>query len=140
MAAWEDRRVSRVCCAVRRDLTKRYTLADAARLAGLEAVYFSKLFRKATGETFSSWSARVRVEEAKSLLSIVDMSITAIAVSVGYTDVTTFERAFRKIERVSPRRFRTQEFGKAEERQETPNSRQETPKTRQGTPRPSSPR
>jgi transcriptional regulator GlxA family with amidase domain len=106
MVGCEDRRVSRVVDAMARDLTIRHSLADAAVLAGLEAAYFSKVFRRTKGVTFAEWNARIRVEEAKSLLRIVDMSITAVAVSVGYQDVTTFERVFRRLEKVSPGTYR----------------------------------
>jgi AraC-like DNA-binding protein len=107
MAACGDRRIQRVLDAVARDLTKRWTLADAAAIAGLESVYFSKLFRKTMGVTFPEWTARIRVAQAKNLLRILDMSITAIAGSVGYTDITTFDRAFRRREQMSPRQYRT---------------------------------
>ena len=102
----QDRRIDRVIPVVTSDLTKRRTLADAAEIAGLEPAYFSRLFRRSTGLTFTYWNARIRVEEAKTLLLIADMSITAIAVNVGYTDVTTFERAFRRVEEVCPRDYR----------------------------------
>lgn len=106
VAACEDRRITRVLRLVAHDLTRRHTLRDAAKVAGLEPAYFSRVFQRTTGLTFSEWSARVRVEEAKSMLRVLDASITSIAVSVGYTDVTTFERVFRRIERVTPRQYR----------------------------------
>jgi two-component system response regulator YesN len=106
MSVCEDRRVERVVRAVEGNLTKRQTLTDAAGVAGLRPAYFSKLFRRVTGETFVEWNARIRVTEAKKLLRILDLSVTAIAISVGYADVTTFERAFRKLEHRSPRQYR----------------------------------
>jgi AraC-like DNA-binding protein len=106
MSVCEDRRVERVVRAVEGDLMKRQTLTDAAGVAGLRPAYFSKLFRRVTGETFVEWNARIRVTEAKKLLRILDLSVTAIAISVGYADVTTFERAFRKLEHRSPRQYR----------------------------------
>jgi AraC-like DNA-binding protein len=108
MADCQDRRVTRVVRMVTKDLTRRHTLASAAAVAGLDQAYFSKLFRRTTGQTFVQWNARVRVAEAKVQLLIVDLSITAIAISVGYADVTTFERAFHRIERMSPRAYRAQ--------------------------------
>jgi two-component system, response regulator YesN len=89
-----------------RDYSKRWTLTDAAQIAGLEATYFSKLFHQTTGRTFLEWSSKVRVEEAKRFLRASDLSITAVAASVGYSDLTTFERAFRRVEHVSPAQYR----------------------------------
>lgn len=104
--ACKDRRVARVLRYVAEDLTRRPTLADASRIAGLEATYLSKLFRAAVGVSYAEWSTRLRVDHARLLMEIADLSITAIAAAVGYADVTTFERAFRRIEGKCPREHR----------------------------------
>lgn len=123
-----DRRIKRVLLLVKKDLTKRWTLSAAAEIAGLEAAYFSRLFRKTTGQTFSEWNARIRMEEAKAQLRIVDLSVTAIAASVGYEDLTTFERVFRRSQHLCPRQYRAQELRRFAERQETPIRGQEVPR------------
>ena len=91
---------------VTQDLTKRPTCAAAARIAGLERAYFSKRFAIVMRVSFTEWSARIRVDEAKRLLLAIDLSITAIGASVGYEDVTTFERVFRRLEGICPREHR----------------------------------
>jgi AraC-like DNA-binding protein len=101
-----DRRVARVLRLVAQDLSKRVTLRQAASAAGLQPAYFSRRFRAMTGMCFAQWSTRLRIEEAKTLLGIIDLSITAVAAAVGYSDVTTFDRAFRRVERMRPRQFR----------------------------------
>ena len=119
-----DRRVARVLRFVLQDLTKRATCASAARVAGLERAYFSKRFASVMQVSFTEWNARVRVGEAKRLLRAIDLSITAVAASVGYEDVTTFERAFKRIEGICPRGYRRRITRAAET--ETPNA--ETPR------------
>jgi len=104
--ACSDRRVARVLRYVSGDLTRRPTLAEVSRVAGLEATYFSKRFRSIVGMPYAEWSTRLRVHHATELLEIADLSITAIAAAVGYMDVTTFERAFRRIESRCPREHR----------------------------------
>jgi transcriptional regulator GlxA family with amidase domain len=104
--ACSDRRIGRVLCAVGQDLTMRPTLTEAAKIAGLAPTYFSKCFRKRVGITFVEWSSRLRVNEAKALLKIADLSVTAVAAAVGYADVTTFERVFRRFELTCPREYR----------------------------------
>jgi transcriptional regulator GlxA family with amidase domain len=104
--ACNDRRVTRVLRHVMQDLTRRATCASAARIAGLERAYFSKLFRNVMSVTFTEWNAYVRVDEAKRLLCELDLSITAVSASVGYDDVTTFERVFKRVEGVCPREHR----------------------------------
>ena len=58
------------------------------------------------GLSFAAWNARTRVEEAKRLLEIDDLSITAVAMAVGYRDVTTFERTFWRCEQLCPREYK----------------------------------
>ncbi len=106
MAGCEDRRVARVVRVVKEDLSKRVSRDAAARIAHLEPAYFSRCFRKSMGVSFTAWNRSIRIERAKDLLAIVDMSVTAVASSVGYSDVTTFERCFRSQVGTAPRQFR----------------------------------
>jgi AraC-like DNA-binding protein len=105
-SACSDRRVARVLRYLAEDLTRRPNLADVSRIAGLEPTYFSKRFRTIVGIPYAEWSRRLRVNHARQLLAIADLSITAIAAAVGYMDVTTFERAFRRVEGTCPRAYR----------------------------------
>jgi AraC-like DNA-binding protein len=117
----QDRRVTRVFDLVCRDLSKRLTQAEAASAAGLRPAYFSKRFQEITGQTFSAWNARIRVDRAKELLMLIDLPITAVAASVGYDDLTTFARVFRKYEGVCPREFRTKRLRNSSQREAGPN-------------------
>lgn len=101
-----DRRILRAMQHVMRDLTTRPPIAELAGLVGLERTYFSRHFQLATGISFSTWSRHVRAERAKDLLANTDFPVTAVAIAVGYSDVTTFERNFRKCFKVSPRQCR----------------------------------
>ncbi len=120
-----DRRVARVLRYVVRDLTQRATCAGAARIAGLDRAYFSKRFRSVMRMSFTEWNARVRVDEAKRLLRAIDLSITAVGASVGYDDVTTFERVFKRLEGICPRQHRRRLAHAAARR--TPNAETATP-------------
>jgi transcriptional regulator GlxA family with amidase domain len=121
-----DRRVARVLRHVMQDLTRRATCASAARVAGLERAYFSKLFRSVMSASFTEWNACVRVEEAKRLLRALDLSITAVGASVGYDDVTTFERVFKRVEGVSPREHRRRVAARSTRNAETATPNAET--------------
>jgi transcriptional regulator GlxA family with amidase domain len=106
MAVCEDRRVARVVRIVMEDLSQRLSRDDAARIANLEPAYFSRHFRKTIGASFTAWNRNIRIDRAKVLLAIVDMSVTEVASAVGYNDVTTFERCFRCEIGITPRQFR----------------------------------
>jgi AraC-like DNA-binding protein len=101
-----DLRIERLTRYVLANLSERLTLARAAEVAGLERTYFSRFFHSAAGCTFSAWNRAIRMEKAKVLLLRKGPSILSIAITVGYTDITTFERAFKKYAGISPRTYR----------------------------------
>jgi len=82
------------------------SLARAAQICGLERTYFCRFFRARVGMSFSEWSRRIRIERAKALLRGEHRSVLAVALAVGYKDITTFERNFRRCERLTPAEYR----------------------------------
>lgn len=72
------------------------TLSTAAEIAGMERKYFSTFFHRRVGIVFRFWLMWFRIQEAMRLLESENNSITQIAFNVGFTDLRTFERAFRR--------------------------------------------
>lgn len=99
-------RLARVRDFVQRSYAEDITLRRAARVAGLEQKYFSSYFRSKTGICFSHWLAQVRVEHAIELMRSQDHSITEIAYAVGFRDLRTFERAFKRHTGQTPLSFK----------------------------------
>jgi AraC-like DNA-binding protein/ligand-binding sensor protein len=81
-------------------------LDKIARAMGVSTFYFCKIFRKATGLTFTDYLGRVRVERAKNLLLNPHLRISEIAYTVGFQSLTHFNRIFRKIAGEAPTAFR----------------------------------
>lgn len=67
---------------------------------------FNRRFKQATGLTFLSYVQAVRMEKAKYLLKITPDPIEAIALRVGYEDITFFRRLFKREVGVSPMNYR----------------------------------
>lgn len=97
------------------DRIKRYTeehyqeeipLPCAAEVAGMEATYFSAFFRKKIGIRYTDWLACLRVAHAIRLLKSRDQPIAEIAQAVGFNDLRTFERAFKRVTHTTARRFK----------------------------------
>ncbi len=91
---------------VDRHLEDDISLSKAAGIAGLEGKYFSTFFRQKTGIRFRDWIARRRVERAAQMISKQDSSITRTALAVGFHDLRTFERAFKKWMGTTPRAYK----------------------------------
>lgn len=86
------------------------SLSDTARHAGLSPAYFSTRFRQTAGVTYTQYLNSIRVDEAKRLLIDTDGRISDIASSVGYSNVTHFNRVFLGIVGMSPSMFRAFHF------------------------------
>ncbi len=68
--------------------------------------YFSKLFHEETGETFSKYVARLRIEKAKQLLKNSTLKIYEITLQVGYNDFRHFIKTFKQMEGITPAQYR----------------------------------
>ncbi len=111
---------------VEKNLKDEISLENAARQAGLERTYFSAYFHKTIGVRFHTWLRLVRIHEALQILRSTDHSISELAADVGYQDLTTFERAFRRTTGCTPSSVR---------KAFAPESSQQLPITRQFSPR-----
>lgn len=88
-------------------LHENITLSSVAGQLFLSPAYLSRLFREKTGETFSAFLSRCRIEHAKLLLSTTDLSIAEVASSIGYREANSFSRFFKTVSGMSPTGYRT---------------------------------
>jgi len=72
----------------------------------MSEVYLSQFFKEQSGETFSSYLERIRMEKAVELLLTSEQSIQVIAEKVGYSTSNTFGRAFKRIYGMSALSYR----------------------------------
>jgi transcriptional regulator GlxA family with amidase domain len=86
------------------------SLAALATVAGLERRTLLRRFASATGMTPIEYCRRVRIARARELLEGGDTSQKEIARSLGYKDVASFARAFRKTIGSAPGAYR-KKFG-----------------------------
>jgi AraC-like DNA-binding protein/ligand-binding sensor protein len=82
------------------------SLEEIAKAMHVSTFYFCKMFKKATGLTFTDYLGRVRVEKAKTLLSNPHLRVSEIAYTVGFQSLTHFNRVFHNLTGESPTHFR----------------------------------
>lgn len=83
------------------------TLARLAHHAGVSPSHMGYLFRTGIGMPFKMLLGHIRIQKARELLADDPASnVTEIAMRVGYSDLSHFERRFRRIVGQSPREFR----------------------------------
>ncbi len=85
---------------------KPLTLSEVAANLFLTPSYFSKMFAKSTGYTFSEYVTSVRLEHAKRLLTETTLPIAVIAFRCGFTTFSSFSRQFRKCCGCTPTAYR----------------------------------
>lgn len=98
--------VARALAFVALRYTDHVSLHDAADYACVSPAYLSTSFRRYCGCTFVGYLRRYRMEVAKRLLESGDLPIDEVAVQVGICDVAYFNKLFKRVERITPGRFR----------------------------------
>lgn len=98
--------VQKVIVQINADLSADLSLKTLAHIQSLNASYLSDLFRQETGETLTNYVNRMRIEQAKSLLSSTKLQIQTIAQHCGILDVNYFSKLFKKHVGMSPMEWR----------------------------------
>ncbi len=81
-----------------------YDFERAAKFMNMNPTYFSRLFHKLTGITFSQYLNYVRCERAVSMLNEnADLTVTEISSRCGFMTIRNFNRTFKSITGYSPK-------------------------------------
>lgn len=81
-------------------------LTDLAQKFHMNEYYLSKAFKQEIGENFLEYLHRVRIEKSKSILKCSDASVCKASQMVGYQNVQTFIRIFKKLEGITPGQYK----------------------------------
>jgi transcriptional regulator GlxA family with amidase domain len=82
---------------------------DVRRLAahaGYSRFHFIRAFRAAYGETPARYVARRRMEHARDLLPLANLTVREVAELVGFTSLAAFSRRFKAHAGVAPSEYR----------------------------------
>jgi AraC-like DNA-binding protein len=90
----EDQVVSRAKKYISERFQERITLDEAAQAVNASTRHFCKVFKQATGITFTDYLARTRVEKAKHLLQNPHLRVSEIAFETGFDSISQFNRSF----------------------------------------------
>lgn len=81
-------------------------ISDVAATCSLSRSYFSRAFKKSTGLSPQQWVIHVRIEKARILLQMSDLSLTEIGLECGFSDQSHFTKTFSKNFGVPPKHWR----------------------------------
>ena len=88
-------------------------LEQLANIFGYNSAYLGKVFHQYTGENFNNYLDRIRITEAKRLLSLDEYKVYEVAEMVGYTNINYFHNKFKKYVGISPLSFKRRSKGGA---------------------------
>ena len=95
--SWMDRHFAEEC-----------SLTGLAKMACLAPTYFAARFRQVIGVAPMTYVRDRRLEQARLLLERTNHPVKVVAWSVGYANVSHFDRAFRRATGLTPAAFRSQ--------------------------------
>lgn len=82
------------------------SLSEIAAAVHCSVSTVSHLFRERSGAGVSAYIEKLRMQEAAALLRGSDMTVTAIALAVGFEDPNYFSAVFRRRFGMSPQKYR----------------------------------
>ncbi len=85
---------------------ERISLTDVAAAVNISSGHLTTVVRRKTGRPVLEWITERRMAQARRLLTETNLSITAVAHSVGYSDPAYLVRTFRNAHGTTPLRWR----------------------------------
>ena len=93
--------------------TENLSVPQIASHVSVNPVYLNKLFKLSMGKTISDYLNCTRVEASKELLLAPEATVASVSTGLGYNDVRSFIRFFKKYTGLTPKDFRQQNLPEA---------------------------
>ncbi|MGX8704982.1 MAG: helix-turn-helix domain-containing protein [bacterium] len=100
------RLMAEACLYISENCAKPLSLAEIAARIGISKSHFAHLFKAYTNMTFVDFLTAERIKMAESLFPNPKLHIIDIAFESGFSSISSFNRAFRRIKGCSPTEFR----------------------------------
>ena len=87
-------------------LSQPILVTDVAEHVNLSSEYFTRLFKKETGQNIKDYIIQAKIEAEKDLLVRSDIPVSLIAMEMGYDNFSHFTQIFKKICGTTPSDYR----------------------------------
>lgn len=109
IAALRDKRLAKALSAVHEHPGQAWTIDNAAQQASMSRSGFARKFRELLGTSFFDYLTRLRMRNARKLLTTTNLSVAMIGERVGYQSDLSFVKAFKKLHGETPRAYRSKQ-------------------------------
>jgi AraC family transcriptional regulator len=91
---------------IEENLGEDLAIATLAAQIPMSQFHFARAFKTATGESPHRYIMQRRIERAKILLSVAQLTVAEVAYQVGFSNQSHFTAQFRKAVGITPKQFR----------------------------------
>lgn len=99
-------KLKKVLSYIRENYEKQITLQSMAQKANMSQKYFCSFFKEMTSKTPMEYLILYRIECSARKLKSTDMSVTEVALSCGFNDLSYFIKTFKKTKGCTPAKFK----------------------------------
>jgi len=97
--------ITRLIAFIEDNIDRSIGLDELAALVNVDRFHFTRLFKRATGMTTSSFVEQRRIQRAQSLILETNLPLSEIALMVGFADQSHFTRRFHRHVGTTPGAF-----------------------------------
>ena len=94
-----------------RSLGRRVSQEEVSDYLHLNPSYFSRLYKKETGETFMEFTTRTKMEKAKELIDQTSSTVEELAEKLGYENKSYFLKCFKAFTGFTPSEYARKQRG-----------------------------
>lgn len=87
---------------IEQNIEQPHTIKELSRKVAMNECYLKKGFKALAGKTIHEYQQELRIAQAKVLLKKDGMSVTDVANTLGYSSISHFSTAFKKITGMKP--------------------------------------
>ncbi|CAI3402158.1 AraC family transcriptional regulator [Enterococcus cecorum] len=88
------------------NFSSQISLDQLTEIFYINKYYLTRIYKETYQQTINQTLTQLRITKAKELLRYSKLSMVEIAVSCGFQDASYFSKVFKKIEKVSPQKYR----------------------------------
>jgi transcriptional regulator GlxA family with amidase domain len=104
--SYGSRRIEKIMEYINHNFGKSISLSEAAQIASMTDISFSRFFKLRTGRTFIDTVNDIRLGQASRMLIDTTHSITEVCYKCGFNNISNFNRIFKKKKGCTPKEFR----------------------------------